>query len=276
MESKIAASLKMKFQPVGIVLTEQRPETALQFAKGRWGCVISMLAASAKGKTAVFDRETFGCMGGGVGLGFGNLYDRWPGGLDAFCHFLSIGNAANVPEDKAKALAEKLSGRLSREGLENFLYGERYVKSPALVKKFVEGLPIMDLPQKYVALKPLAGIDPDKEKPEVVVFVVNPDQLSALTVLYNYDTESDRTGNVIAPGGAGCQQIGIIPFREARSEHPRAVIGLTDVSARNTVKKSLGHDALTFTVSFPMFLRMEANVEGSFLQRHSWKELNEG
>lgn len=33
-----------------------------------------MLVAAAKGRIAVFDRETCGCIGGGAGLGFDNAY----------------------------------------------------------------------------------------------------------------------------------------------------------------------------------------------------------
>lgn len=40
----------------------------------------------------VFDRNTFGCWGGGVGLGFGNQYLNFPGGIECFYYFLSNGN----------------------------------------------------------------------------------------------------------------------------------------------------------------------------------------
>jgi hypothetical protein len=47
---------------------------------------------AAKGKQAAFDRDNFGCFGGGVGLGFGRQYDKFPpGGIDAFKYFLSTG-----------------------------------------------------------------------------------------------------------------------------------------------------------------------------------------
>jgi len=36
-------------------------------------------AAATKGKRAVFDRQTYGCFGGGFGLGFGNTYKDFPG-----------------------------------------------------------------------------------------------------------------------------------------------------------------------------------------------------
>jgi len=44
----------------------------------------------AKGRVAVFDRETFGCPGGGTGLGFGDQYRRCGLAIDAL---LSTGDA---------------------------------------------------------------------------------------------------------------------------------------------------------------------------------------
>ena len=73
--------------------------------------------------------------------------------------------------------------------------------------------------------------------------------------------------------GAGCHQIGIFAYREAESDTPRAVIGLTDLDARMNVRRQLGDDVLTFTVPFKMFKEMEENVEGSFLEIGTWTKL---
>ncbi len=105
----------------------------------------------------------------------------------------------------------------------------------------------------------------------VVVFIVNPHQLSALVILANYNRES--TDNVIVPMGAGCHQIGIFAYREAESEKPRAVIGLTDLDARMNVRRQLGDDVLTFAVPYSLFREMEDNVEGSFLEIGTWTKL---
>jgi hypothetical protein len=35
----------------------------------------------------------------------------------------------------------------------------------------------------------------------------------------------------------------------------------------------LGGNVLSFAVPFPLFQEMEANVAGSFLQRHTWQQL---
>jgi hypothetical protein len=47
-------------------------------------------------------------------------------------------------------MLEKLGGRISNEGLEDFLYGERYCKTPEIARKFVESLPMIDVAEKYV------------------------------------------------------------------------------------------------------------------------------
>jgi hypothetical protein len=52
------------------------------------------------------------------------------------------------------------------------------------------------------------------------------------------------------------------------------VVGLTDISARENLKRQLDRDLFSFAVPWRMFLEMEGNVEGSFLQRRTWKALS--
>lgn len=271
MESAIAEALGLKYNPVAVVLGDEKPENALQFKKGRWGCVMFMFANAAKGRTAAFDRETYGCWGGGVGLGFGNAYVHFPGGVECFARFLSTGNTG---WEKGKEIALGLEGTAGKEFTENFLQGEGYVKTPELVEQWLEELPITEIKSTYVLFKPLGEVDFDREQPETVVFLADPDQLSALVILANYGREGME--NVIIPWAAGCQTIGILPSREGKSIQPRAVVGLTDISARKYVRNLLGSELLTFAVPREMFLEMENNVAGSFLERHTWRSLLEG
>ena len=67
--------------------------------------------------------------------------------------------------------------------------------------------------------------------------------------------------------------IGIFGYRELEREHPRALIGLTDISARNTVRASLGKNLMSLTAPWPLYLEMEGNVDSSFLHRETWREL---
>ena len=75
MNSKIAEILKLKFEPVATLWSNNLPENALQFKGVGAGCIMSLFAqVAAKGKTAAFSMTTYGCFGAGGGLGFGNQY----------------------------------------------------------------------------------------------------------------------------------------------------------------------------------------------------------
>jgi uncharacterized protein (DUF169 family) len=268
MQSKLIHALRLKYQPVAIIWSDKGLDGALQFGEGKWGCVMTMFAQAAKGKTAIFSRRNYGCMGGGTGLGFGNQYLNYSGGVECFYRFLSSGNKDS---DDAREAIQNATSTMRREAVDNFLFGERYVKTPELARKRIEAMPMIDIPSEYVIFKPLKDVNEKQERPEVVIFPVNPDQLSALVFLSNYARETGD--NVIVPFGAGCHNIGIMAYAQAKEDNPKAIIGLTDLSARRYTASSLGHEYMTFAVPFKMYQELEDNVEGSFIERHAWKEL---
>lgn len=268
MESKIAKAIHLKHHLVALIWSDEKPDKAMQFQEKRWGCVMWLIANAAKGKKSACDIKSFGCFGAGVGLGFGNQYKNFPGGEEGFCHFLSSGNASR---EGGMAVAEQVKLFMTPEAYDNFLYGERYFKTPEQVRKFIKCLPMTDIPTVYVVFKPLQDVNSITEEPQTVIFFVNPDQLSALVVLANYGRGDNE--NVIIPYAAGCQTIGIYPYRESKAEKQRAVVGLTDISARVYIRKQLGDNLLSFAVPWSLFMEMEENVTGSFLERHSWKTL---
>jgi uncharacterized protein (DUF169 family) len=269
MQSQIQQAIALKTKPVALLWADQQPADATEFKKGNWGCIMWLAAGAAKGKTGICSRETFGCFGGGVGMGFGDQYENFPGGKACFCHFLSSGNEG---WETGRQAAEKVKPFMRKEAHDHFVHGEGYVKSPQLVEKFILSLPIVDIPARYVVFKPLDAVAAD-ETPRSIIFFVDPDQLSALVVLANYGRGDNE--NVIIPYAAGCQTIGIYPYREAQSPTPRAVVGLTDLSARVYVKKILGGNLMSFTMPLALFNEMEANVKGSFLERSVWRSLME-
>lgn len=256
MKSKIVEAIKPKYFPVAVLFTAEKPEGAAQFQENKFGCVAAMLNAAAKGRTVVFDRKTFGCPGGGVGLGFGNTYIDFPGSIETF---LSTGN----PEFCKTTFGQKIV-----QSMPHIEDGEGYLKNPDVAKRMVASMPMANIDEEYVVFKPLDQVL-DQEVLQTVIFFVNPDQLTALTVLASYErTESD---NVIAPFGSACQQIGILTYKEASSQKPHAVIGLTDI----TIRKFFDKDILSFSVPYVMYQEMENNVEGSFLQKHEWQSILE-
>ena len=69
--------------------------------------------------------------------------------------------------------------------------------------------------------------------------------------------------------------MGVCTYAEGESGAPRAVVGLTDLSARRAVRTTLGKDVLTFSVPYGMYREMERNVPGSFLELDLWRELRD-
>lgn len=270
MKSKLIDSLKLEYAPVALIWVNEKPVKALEFGMDKWGCIMFHLAAAAKGKTAVISRESFGCPGGGVGMGFGNRYLDFPGGCEAFYRFLAGGN---VDDALGRQIGEAMAASGNRQMADDFLQGERYLKDADASRRFVDNMPIEDIPATYVVLRPMSEGDLDNEDVRSITLLVTPDQLSALVVLANH--EHPERENVGIPFAAGCQIIGTFMYREGRQPFPRALIGLTDLSARKAVRHSLGKEVMSFSVTPEIFKAMEANVDDSFLNRHTWAALQE-
>jgi hypothetical protein len=269
MESMIAEAINLETEPVALVWTDKEPDGAIRFKPQQWGCVVSFFAAAAtRGICGAFDKQTYGCWGGGVGLGFGNEYEKFPGGLDCFCRFLAAGNEAS---EQGKPIGEQMKSSGLGRMADDFLKGERYIKSPEDTRRFVENLPIHEIPAKFVAVKPLDKVDPQRDEVKNVTFFVDPDALSALVILANY--RRPELENVAIPWAAACQVLGILSYRELQREHPRGLVGMTDISARKNVRATLGQNALSFTAPWPLFQEMEQDVPESFLQRGTWQSL---
>jgi hypothetical protein len=103
MQSPLADALGTKIAPVAIILTDEPPDDGTQFKPGRMGCVAAMLLSAAKGRTVFFDRDTFGCPGGGAGLGFGDCYVRMGFPID---RLLSTGGTAQLRNGQSYDMQE--------------------------------------------------------------------------------------------------------------------------------------------------------------------------
>ena len=195
-------------------------------------CLIGALAHVRRGRSLCFDAESVGCFGGRRYLGFAE--EIMPG----FEYFLSHG----------------IPGKLE---------GERYKKSPELVKELMQNTPVFKAPSKYAVFKRWDRLE-ESDDPEVVIFFARPDVISGLFTLAGFDT-SDKNG-VYSPFGAGCSSIVQYPYLEIDSDHPRGIVGMFDVSARPYVKR----DEISFAVPMKKFLTMIEDMDESFLITKAW------
>ena len=198
-----------------------------------WHCFVADLAVVRKGNSLCLDEPALGC--GKRFCGF-NVPQR-----PNFEFFLSCG----------------IPGKLE---------GERYKKTPAIVKQLMENWPQWQAPAKYLVLKRWDRLV-ESDRPEAVVFFARPDVLSGLFTLANFE-EADPFG-VITPFSSGCGTIVQYPFLENRRENPKCILGLFDVSARPCVRA----DELTFAAPMKKFVRMVQNLEESFVVTPSWEKV---
>ena len=198
-------------------------------------CFIGVLSKVRRGTSLCFDVNSIGCGGGKRYLGFTEEI------MPNFEYFLSCG----------------IPGKLE---------GERYKKTPELVKEAMKKFPIFKAPARFIIFKRWDKLE-QADHPEVVIFFAPPDVLSGLFTLTNFD-EAEPNG-IFTPFSAGCGTIVQYPYLEKDSTRPRGVLGMFDVSARPFVPKE------TLTLALPMkkFQRMIENMEESFLITPSWDKV---
>jgi uncharacterized protein (DUF169 family) len=274
MKSKIEKYLNMDLNPVAIIWSNDKPEKALQFKAGKWACAMLLAAQAAKGKTAVLDADTYGCATAAQSFGLKKIEEIFLLGMDTYYAFLSFGLKDSGMDDGFKELITDASkqGAAPQDALQTLLEGEGYKKSPEIVKKYIDSLPNILIKEKYVVMKPLKDVDLDKETPVQIVFFANPNQLAALVKLANFRTGASDMVKIT--NGSACQDIGLYAYQESLNDNPRAILGNFDIYARNTLKKTIGSDKLTFTIPMKFFMTMEEDADESLLGRHSWKELS--
>jgi uncharacterized protein (DUF169 family) len=203
--------------------------------KAEHRCVMADIARARKGTSIAFNAASVGCSGGQKYLGFTDGFRQ------NFEYFLSCG----IPGE---------------------MEGERYKKSPEIVKDAMNNMPQFKAPGTYIVFKRWDKID-TSDHPEVVIFFAPPDVLSGIFTLVNFD-EVEPNG-VFAPFAAGCSTIVTHPYLEKSANRPRAVLGMFDVSARPCV----AGDNLTIAIPINKFEKMVENMEESFLTTRSWAKV---
>jgi uncharacterized protein (DUF169 family) len=212
------------------------PENA-EIAKpsGKWECIICRLQSVRRGESLAFDEKAVRCAGGKRYLGFSSKI------RPEFEYFLSCG----------------IPGRME---------GERYIRTPEMVKELMKNQKHLDKKGKYIVFKRWDKLE-EYDNPDVAIFFVTPDVLSGLFTLANFDqTEPNGT---FTPFGSGCGSAIHYPYLEKDTARPRAVIGMFDPSARPCVPAGV----LTFSVPMVKLLKMISYMDESFLITDSWNKV---
>jgi uncharacterized protein (DUF169 family) len=223
--------------PITFYYTDEEGHAELVKPKSVLRCLISELSKVREGSSLCFERDSVRCPGGRRYAGFDQKL------MPNFEHFLSCG----------------IPGRLE---------GERYKKSPEIVKEAMNYAPTFEAPGRFIVFKRWDMLE-DRDDPDVVIFFAKADALAGLFTLANFD-EAEPNG-VFTPFGSGCSQVIQYPYLETASQRPRGVIGMFDISARPSIPK----DTLTFSAPMTKFNRMVQNMEESFLITNSWRKVQE-
>ena len=221
--------------PIAFFYTDEPAQADVEDTQHEDRCLIGNLRRVRAGHAFVFSAESPGCTGG----------KRYTGMSDKlrpnFEYFLSCG----IPGE---------------------LEGERYKKSPELVKQYLQNNPPFEAPGRTIVFKRWDRLLAD-EQPLAVIFFATPDMLAGLFTLANYDEPGPHA--VVTPMGSGCSSIVAYPLAESTSDRPKCVLGMFDVSARPAVPPN----TLTFSVPFKRLVEMAGHMDESFLVTGSWEKV---
>jgi len=223
--------------PVAFYYTEEKTAGRRLSADSSNRCLVANLVRVRKGETLLFDADSVGCPGGRRYLGFSDTIQ--PG----FEYFLSCG----------------IPGKME---------GERYKKTPELVREVMARAPAFKAPARFIVFKRWDLLE-EPDVPDAVIFFAQADVLSGLFTLASFD-EAETSG-VIAPFSAGCGSVVEYPYLEKASKAPRGIIGMFDPSARPYVEP----DRLSFAAPMEKFVRMVGNMEESFLTTPTWSKIRD-
>ncbi len=105
------------------------------------------------------------------------------------------------------------------------------------------------------------------EKPELVIFFVNADQISALVYLITFGAPMED--RIVTQFASACMSIFTVPLKYANEGKKKAVWGLHDVS----VRKNLPKDMMSLTMPYNLFMEVYNNINDSFIMTENWEKL---
>ncbi|MCX6255586.1 MAG: DUF169 domain-containing protein [Bacteroidia bacterium] len=134
--------------PVTFFYTDNPVKVEVVPSSGKWRCLICELKKIREGESLAFNSNAVKCGGAKRYLGFTDKM------RPDFEYFLSC-------------------------GIKNKMEGERYIRTPELVKELMKNQKKPDIPGKYIVFKRWDNLD-EYDDPDVVIFFATPDILSGL------------------------------------------------------------------------------------------------
>lgn len=222
--------------PDGLLFAKDKPEGAKAFKEGSGGCVMPLIFSCSRGNVLALDKDTAG----------------WP------CATFYLGFSDWIFNGIEKFLSnENVWGREC----------ERFIKSPALAKRYIESLVLEKQNAGFAVFKPLIEFN-DDEEPEIVMFFANPDQISGLVML-SYFNAPEAEDRVVTRFASACGSTVTFPLYYSRKQERKAVWGLHDISVRS----KLPRDVMSLTFPYFFLRELYAEIPESFLPGDKWEGL---
>jgi len=231
--TKFKDRLGMKLSIVGITFSDIIPKEAISYKKKTKVCIMPLIIKSAKGSIIAFNHNYTAKPCAKFYLGYTNWISP---GVESF---------------------------LSNEEVNN-RKPEHFIKNKELALSFLKENVPDRLRNNVIIIKPLEKFHKN-EKPEVVIFFANADQLSGLVYLINYNSPTEE--RISAPFASACSSVFSLPLKYAKQGINKAVWGLHDISAR----KRLPKDLMSLSMPYQLFEEMYANIDDSFLNTENWE-----
>ena len=263
MESYISNELGLRFPPIVLLKSDEKPSDAKGPKEGRGGCVMSFVAQTiAKRNTTCFGRENITCGGIATGFGWGDGFSSQED-MDFQATFLSCG-LESAPDRKAY---QKRLDRIPRVS-EMFIEGERIYSDFDTAITNIKNRPIYDEGQ-YVIFKAIENLE-EAETPKSVIFTLNPLELTAMIQINSSFRTKDAY--ILTPQASSCQSIGSFVFEQDESDDPKPILGPIDFAGRSKTRHFIPDEYLTLSMPWKLFLKLEEVSKKSVLQTELLKK----
>lgn len=232
---ELETKLNMKNRIFGV-----KRVTVEQGLDSKESCVMKVLTRIFDGEETIFTANSTGCFGYASNAGFKQGRPEVPGGIE---YFLSCGRG------------------------EGFPLGERIKKTPEIASAYFDNYD-RDVLKPFNAYKVTPYVEGCDA--EIVWMFASPDQLSALTLLYEFRS-SDSSNDYIVSFASACGSLFAQPFSQLKVEHPKAIIGCTDIAARPYLDSNL----LSLAVTHDKFKEMLEDTCECFFHGAFWQNIKD-